>query len=98
MEYLHDMEFALLRLISGSGQNQDFQQMTPDEQENWLLFIQATQEQIRFYEYWLMMAHLKNDPNGDRLENLPRSVAGKIRATKQFVEKMTANEKAKTTL
>ena len=45
-----------------------------------------------------MMAHLKNDPNGDRLENLPRSVAGKIRATKQFVEKMTANEKAKTTL
>lgn len=93
LDYLLDVEFSLLRLVSGKGSNQDFTRMTPDEQEQWVLFVRVIQAQIKSYEYWLMDSHARHDPHGNDLSTLPRSVAGKIEAVKAFAEQVKQQNK-----
>ena len=89
-DYLCDLEFAIQRFAKANGVNRDFHRMTPQERSDWLLFLQAVQEQTRYYQSWLMHNHLASDPKGEQLERLPRPVAAKLRALKNRIETLKA--------
>ena len=86
LDAIEDLEFSLLRFVSSKGANKDFQRMTPEEKEHCLQFLKLVQAHLEFYERWLMLSHLDNDPNGERLNILPSRCAAKIQAVKDFTE------------